>query len=168
MATFLSSTYTLTGAPMATSGQLQTVDSTQKLPACTVVQGTDAVGAFAEYIYLQGVASTIVGSVVTFDEAGVTTLLAASAIGPVAVALAIVDATTEWGWYGLTGTFPTDVVANCADNKYIGRETTDGKVGDGFATGDMIVGAMSRAATTTAAVVNCQFSRGFVTDQLGA
>jgi hypothetical protein len=101
---------------------------------------------------------------VTFDEAGATTLLAANAVGPVAVALAIVDSTSEYGWYGIYGTFPTDVVANCADNAKLGRETTDGKVGDGFAAGDAITGAVSRAATTSAAVVNCQFAYPSVND----
>jgi hypothetical protein len=32
----------------------------------------------------------------------------------------------------------------------------------------MILGAISRAATTAAAVVNCQFYRPFVNDQSGA
>ena len=40
-----------------------------------------------EYILLGGVASTVIGSPVTFDENGSTTLLAANAVGPVAVAM---------------------------------------------------------------------------------
>lgn len=167
MSTFAAPFNTITGAPLASSGAPGTVDSKQKFPAGMRVAGTDAVGGYAEYVYLAGCASTIVGSVVTYDETGATALIAANAIGPVAVATGITVAST-WGWYGVVGTFPTDVVANCADNKYIGRETTDGKVGDGFATGDMIQGAVSRAATTTAAVVNCQFFNPFVNDQSGA
>ena len=144
----------ITGAPMASSGQLGVVDTVQQFPLGTVVQGTDAVGGFAEYIYLKGVASTIVGSVVTFDEAGVTALITATSVGPVAVATAITVAST-FGWYGYTGTFPTDVVANCADNAKLGRETTNGKVGDSYAAGYQIVGAVSRNSTTAAAVINC-------------
>ena len=41
-----------------------------------------------EYIFMRGVASTIKGSWVTWDEDKVTTLLAANAKGPVAVAMA--------------------------------------------------------------------------------
>ena len=115
------------------------------------------VGGYAEYVYLQGVASTIVGSVVTYDEAGLTTLITATSVGPVAVATAITVAST-FGWYGITGTFPTDVVANCADNAKLGRETTNGKVGDSYAAGSQIVGAVSRNSTTAAAVINCQFN----------
>lgn len=136
------------------------VHSTKKYRLLT--RKRDAAGN--EFIYLKGVASTIVGSVVTFDEAGVTTLIAANAVGPVAVAQAIVDAATKFGWYGIYGTFLTDVVANCADNGKLGRETTDGKVGDGAAAGDNIYGAVARAATTAAAVILCQFTYPSVND----
>ena len=129
--------------------------------------GLDATGNSAEFIYLKGATSTIVGSVVTFDEAGATALIAANAKGPVAVAMGIVDSSTKGGWYCVQGTVPTDVVANCADNDTLGRETTDGKVGNGFASGDMIANFFSRAATTGAAVINCQIDHGFVSDNLG-
>jgi hypothetical protein len=151
----------ITGAPMASSGQLGVVDTVQQFPLGMRVSGTDAVGGYAEYVYLKGVASTIVGSVVTYDEAGVTALITATSVGPVAVATAITVAST-FGWYGVTGTFPTDVVANCADNAKLGRETTNGKVGDSYAAGYQIMGAVSRAATTAAAVVNCQFNNPWV------
>ena len=130
--------------------------------------GIDTTGNTAEYIYLGGCASTIVGSVVLYDEAGTTALITAGPIGLVAVATAITDAVTEFGWYGIAGTFLTDVVANCADNAALGRETTDGKVGDGFATGDMILGSVSRAATTAAAVILCSFLYPAVNSQTGA
>jgi hypothetical protein len=153
--------YLLTGGPLASAGEVGVVYTSAPMPLGTVVTGTDALGNFAEYVMLKGVASTIVGSVVNYDEAGVTALITASSVGPVAVACAICDSTSEYAWYGITGTFPTDVVANCADNAKLGRETTDGKVGDSFAAGYQIVGAVSRAETTGAAVVNCQFNRGF-------
>ncbi len=154
----------ITGNSQAAIGQPGEVDSSARNELGKRVGGVDASGNDAEFIYLQGVGSTIVGSVVTFDEAGATTLLAANAVGPVAVALAIVDSTSKYGWYGIYGTFPTDVVANCADNAKLGRETTDGKVGDGFTAGDAITGAVSRSATTAAAVVNCQFAYPSVND----
>jgi hypothetical protein len=150
-----------TGYPLASVAGPGQIDTVQRFPFGMVIAGTDSVGGFAEFVYLKGVASTIVGSVVNYDELGVSSLLAAGSVGPVAVALAIVDAATKFAWYGIYGTFPTDVVANTADNAKLGRETTDGKVGDGFAAGDQLVGAISRAATTAAAVVNCQFFRAF-------
>jgi hypothetical protein len=149
-------------------GQPGDVHTTAQNPVGTRCKGIDVTGGGAEYIYLKGVASTIVGSVVTFDEAGVSTLIAANAKGPVAVATAITDSTSKWGWYGIQGTFATDVVASCNDNATIGRETTDGKVGDGRAAGDEIANAFSRNSTTGAAVINCQFDHSFVNDFLGA
>jgi hypothetical protein len=135
------------------------------------VYGTDALGNAAEYIYLTGVASTIVGSVVTYDNAGVTALIVADASGPVAVAMAITVAST-FGWYCIQGTIPVDVVANsaaCATTaKNPGRETTDGKVGDGRAAGDEINNFFQRVATTAAAVVNCQIDHPFVNNFTGA
>ena len=158
----------ITGPRVGAVGQPGEVHTTQKNALGAIAYGYDANGTPAVYVYLKGVASTIVGSVVTYDEAGVSTLLVAGAIGPVAVATAIVDSTSEYGWYGIYGLFPTDVVANSADNSAVGRETTDGKVGDGFATGDMILGSVSRAATTDAAVVNVQYMWPFVNSQVGA
>lgn len=167
MAAFYAQPYLLTGAVMATSGQIGVVDTVQQFPIGTVVAGTDVLGGYAEYIYLQGIGSTIVGSVVTYDETGLTALIAANAIGPVAVATALTVAAT-FGWYARVGTFPVDMVANVADNSNLGRETTNGKVGDGFATGDMIIGMIARAAVTTAAVSNCQLYNPLVNDQSGA
>ncbi len=157
----------ITGPMLAGTGRPGDVDTVARNVVGTRAMGTDTTGNTAEYIYLLGVASTIVGSVVTFDEAGVTTLLAANAKGPVAVATGITVAST-WGWYGIQGTFLTDVVANCADNATIGRETTDGKVGDNRAAGDQIANAFSRAATTAAAVILCQFDHSYVDDFMGA
>lgn len=155
----------------ASLGNLADVDTSARNPLGTRVRGTDATGNSAEYIYLTGVGSTIVGSVVTYDNAGLTTLIVADANGPVAVAMAITVAST-FGWYCIQGTVPTDVVANslaaAAGGKNPGRETTDGKVGDGRAAGDEINNFFQRTTTTAAAVVNCQIDHPFVNNFTGA
>ena len=122
-------------------------------------------------IYLQGVANLVAGDAVTYDEAGVTTLLAANAKGPVAFASATTDATTEYGWFYLTA--PKGVtlngVASIADNGTVGKETTDGKLGDGRVAGDQIIGAIARSATSGAGDVTVQIVDGpFVDDFQGA
>lgn len=150
------------------SGQLGDVDTTQR----------NDIGARAfdnlgnEYIYLKGVASTIVGSVVTFSGlTGLTALIVADMSGPVAVATGLTVAST-WGWYAIYGIVPVDVVANSAavatTAKNPGRETTDGKVGDGRAAGDEIIGFIQLAATTAAAVTNCQLNYPSVNNFTGA
>lgn len=157
----------ITGATLAAVGAPGDVHTTARNPVGMRAFGSDTTGNTAEYIYLKGIGSTIVGTVVTFDEAGVTTLIAANAKGPVAVATGLTVAST-FGWYGLQGTFLTDVVANSADNSTIGRETTDGKVGDGRAAGDQISNCFQRAATVAAAVVLCQFDHSYIDDFMGA
>lgn len=154
----------LTGqGPIGHHADTSTVDTSAKVAVGTRVRDVSG----NEYIYLQGVASTVAGSAVTFDEAGVTTLLAANAIGPVAIAQAATVANT-FGWYGIFGTFTADGVANIADNALLGRETTDGKLGDGEATGDQILGMISRSATTGAGPVTVQCWYPHVNDATGA
>lgn len=140
------------------------VDSVQKFRFGTRKRHYDG----SEWIYLKGVSSLVAYDAVTFDEAGVTTLLAANAKGPVAFAGAALDATTKYGWFCIYGKCYANLVASSADNATIGRETTDGKVGDGRAAGDEICGAFSRTATTTAATGYIQISYPFVNDFTGA
>lgn len=125
-----------------------------------------------EYVYLKGVASTIAGSVVTYDAAGVTTLIVADASGLVAVSMAANTSATNYSWYGIRGRFTTDVVANSAavgtTAKNPGRETSDGKVGDGRAAGDEINNFFQVTATTAAALVPCDISYPFVNNFTGA
>lgn len=147
------------------------VDTAARNPVGLRVKGMDAYGGPAEYIYLVGVASTIVGSVVTFQPDGTTALIVADMSGPVAVATGLTVAST-WGWYCIQGKVLVDVVANSAafatTAKNPGRETTDGKVGDGRAAGDEIANFYQLTATTAAAVVPCMIDHPFVNNFLGA
>jgi len=117
------------------------------------------------YIYMTGVASTIVGSWVTYDELYITTLLVANASGPVAVSMGINVAST-YGWYQILGKAQACTAADCADNAPLGFETTSGYAGDGRAAGDMIYGAISRQGTAggAAAVKTVQIWFPFCTD----
>ncbi len=118
-----------------------------------------------EYIYLTGASSTVLGSWVTYDEAFLTTLLAANAVGPVAVAMAIISSTSYYGWYCIYGECEAKLAANCADNAFLGYETTAGVAGDGQAAGDCITGAVSRDSTTSAAVGTVQVCYPSVNDK---
>jgi len=115
------------------------------------------------YVYMLGVASTIVGSWVTYDELYITTLLVADAKGPVAVSMGI-NVANKYGWYQTDGKASACISADCADNAPLGFETTSGYAGDGRAAGDMIYGAISRATTVAAAVSTVQIWYPFVTD----
>ena len=142
------------------SGSTAAVDTTQQHDFGT--RAFDTAGN--EYIYLTGVASTVLGSWVTFDELGITALLVADAIGSVAVAMAVLDSTSKFGWYCIYGTVEASIAANTAVNTSIGYETSSGVAGDGKGTGDVIYGAVVRDAVITAAVVTCQINYPSVHD----
>src|SRR3990167_3345419 len=139
----------LTGRTQIFSGDTTVIDTVQKHAFLT--RAMDENGN--EYIYLTGVGSTILGSNVTYDEAFLTTLLVTNAVGPVAVAMAIIDSTSKYGWYCIYGECEAALAASCADNAKLGFETTSGYAGDGCAAGDAITGAVSRDATSGSAAV---------------
>ena len=154
----------LTGYSQTFDSDTTTVDTSAKTTILT--RAFDSAGN--EYIYLKGVASTVVGSWVNYDETGTTTLLPANAIGPVAIAMAITDSTSKWGWYQIWGVARAKIAANCGDNASLGREGADGVCGDGRAVGDQLIGAISREATTNAAVATVQINYPYATNALGS
>ena len=80
-------------------------ETTQKHPLGTIVRGVDPTYGEGEFIYLLGVASTAVGSVVTYDLSTRQTVL--SAVGgniarPVAIAMSA-NVAGQYGWYQISG-----------------------------------------------------------------
>ena len=102
-----------------------------------------------EFIYLQGVGSTLANSWVSFDEAHVSTLAVANAKGRVAIAGAAVDATTEYGWYCIYGKFAGKALAAFADNGSVYLTATAGSVDDADVAGDAVLNAWGRSALDT-------------------
>lgn len=102
-----------------------------------------------EYIYLKGIASTVTGSPVTFDENGITGLADGNgtddvAVGPVAIATAAVT-TNQYGWYGRVGAF-TVVSVTTADNARVFLTTTAGTLDDAEVDDYQIIGAVWRSS----------------------
>lgn len=155
----------LVGHPMAVVGDTDAVHDSALNPLGT--PAWDAAGN--EYVYLKGVASTVKGSWVTFDEAAITTLLAANAKGPVAVAMAAIVA-NKFGWYCRRAlSVQAMLAANCADNALVGREGADGVAGDGRSAGDQIYNAITRGATSgSAALTAVQIAYPHVDDIYGS
>ena len=118
-----------------------------------LTEKTDVSGR--KYVYLQGVGSTAVGSAVTFDEAGVTSLVdtdtAATITGPMAVAVAVVDATTEYGWYGIQGSFTAKAADAVADNAAVYATSTAGVLDDAAASIGRVFGAVWRSINDSVA-----------------
>jgi hypothetical protein len=125
------------------------VSTTQMHPLGTIVTAFDETYGSGEFIYLKGVASTVVGSAVTYNLVdGTTTLLVADAIGPVAFAMSVTDAATDFGWYQISGVAvaKSDTVADNA-NVYI--DNTAGQVDDAVVDGDMVHLAKFASASGT-------------------
>ncbi len=127
--------------------------TTQKMPLGSRVQAKDsATTAYGvgEFIYLKGVASTVVGSWVTFNQDDSTTaLLAANAIGPVAVAMSANAASTSHGWYQVFGKAVGLALAAFADNANVYATATAGSVDDTAVAGDRVKNAKGASAVDT-------------------
>jgi len=86
-------------------GQLFTDNATtQQHQLGIIVDGFDPTFGAGEFIYLKGVASTVVGSIVNYDAAYQTALHSSSLSlpRPVAVAMAATVA-NQFGWYQISG-----------------------------------------------------------------
>jgi hypothetical protein len=140
-----------TGGVFASSGaiaRIHTATEGAQNAVGTVVPGLDALGFYAEYIYLKGVASTLAGSWVTYDELGLTTLTAANALGPVAIAQAAI-LLGQFGWYAIWGAHQGLCLASYADNAKVWCTSTAGSVDDADVAVDLITGAVGRSARDT-------------------
>lgn len=101
-----------------------------------------------EYIYLTGVASTAVGSWVTFDELFITTLAVANGKGRVGIAMAATVAST-YGWYQIYGKGSGLCLASYADNAKVWLTSTAGSIDDADVAVDIVVGAVGRSNRDT-------------------
>lgn len=118
------------------------VHTTQKFRLGTRVR--DVAGR--EFIYLKGVGSLVATDWVTFDELHVTTRTVANVKGRAAVAMAAIDATTKFGWFGIYGAF-TGNVATGADNAKVWVSATPGRVDNTDVAVDLVINAVQRSAT---------------------
>ena len=117
---------------------IATTETTQKQPLGTRVRAVDPVYGEGEFIYLVGVASTAIGSWVTYDQDGHTTaLLAANAIGPVAVAMSA-NVASQYGWYQIFGKAIGLALAAYADNGLVYATATAGSIDDAVVAGDRV------------------------------
>lgn len=132
------------GHVSATQGQVTDIDTAQRNPLGT--RCFDDAGN--EYIYLQGIGSTIVGSWVVFTSATfITTLTVANSKGRVAVAQAAVLA-SQFGWYMISG-LATGSVATGAAGAKVWVTATPGRVDNSDVAVDLVAGALQVGATAS-------------------
>lgn len=130
----------------------------------TIVRAKDPDRGEGEFIYLKGVSGTVVGSWVTYNsDDWTTTLTVANAIGPVAVAMSINDATTDYGWYQISGK-ASGLSKTISDNAKVWLTASAGKVDDTSVAGDM-VNICTAASTMSSSLADFEIHRPFVNDR---
>jgi hypothetical protein len=145
--------------------------TTQKLPLGTRVQAFDTAATaygIGEFIYLKGVASTVVGSVVTYaQDDSSTALLVADAIAPIATAMSICVA-GEFGWYQIFGKAVGKGLAGLADNANVYATATAGSIDDAIVAGDRMQNAKTASAldTPSTGLVELEIYYPFINDGL--
>lgn len=119
------------------------------------------------YVYLKGVASTAVGSWVSYDELGVTALLVANALGQVGIAQAANTSATNYSWYLIQGSGSGLCLASYADNAKVWCTSTAGSVDDADVAVDLVDGAIGRSARdTTTGLATFQLMRPFCMNEV--
>lgn len=114
-----------------------------------IIQATDPTYGVGEFIYLKGLDATAVGTWVTYNlDDWSTALLAADAIGPVAIAMSAC-VTGEYGWYQISGKAVGKVLALFADNGNVYATGTAGSVDDAVVAGDLVHNAKGASAIDT-------------------
>lgn len=146
--------------------------TTKKVPLGTIVTavhesttGSTTYGS-GEFIYLLGVASTAIGSWVTYNlDDGSTALLAANAIGPVAIAMSA-NVASQYGWYQISGKAVGKALTGYADNGLVFATATAGSVDDAVVDGDMVHLAKGASALDTPSTGFAEFeiSRPYTDD----
>lgn len=141
--------------------QISDTSTTKNHNLGTMVEAYDSTYGYGRFIYLQGVASTVIGSVVTYDSnsSGLptwTTTLAPSTAGlakPLAVAMSA-NVANQYGWYMVQGT--TIVATNGTFAAAgVGYLAGSGQVTSTQANGKQLVNFVSLSATGTPAANQC-------------
>lgn len=138
----------------------------QAHPLGTIIRAYDATLGEGEFIYLEGVASTVVGSIVEYDPVNATTTLApatASLNNPLAVAMSA-NVASQFGWYQIGGVAQiakTAVKINPASKIFLAGS---GQVNSTSVAGKQVFNAKTvNAATVTSAatLLNVLINRPF-------
>ena len=146
--------------PVIGGQPIATTETTQYHPIGTIVKAKDTTYGEGEFVYLKGVASTVVGSAVIYDQyANTTTLAVAGSRGPVAIAMSA-NVASQYGWYQIGGSAVIKAGTVAANgNVYV--TATAGTVDDAVVAGDKIDGARFKTAdgTPSAGLAIAQINR---------
>jgi hypothetical protein len=126
-------------------------DTVKRHALGTIVRAIDPTLGGGEFIYLQGIGSTIVGSIVNYDDGFVTALNTSAVTGPprpLAVAMSA-NVASQYGWYMIAG---MAVVAKASTVSFADGAQLGATAGFAVAavTGTVIHGAVVRTVASAA------------------
>lgn len=160
--------YSIT-VPYIGAQPIANTETTQKHPLGTVVRAVDPTYGEGEFIYLLGVASTVVGSAVAYDTATYQTKLApvgSNKPEPIAFAMSA-NVASQYGWYQISGNARAAKTSGLAlaSNAAVGVLTA-GKIaatGSGKEVQGALTVAKSTASTLVTLVINRPHMQGRIT-----
>lgn len=144
-------------------------DAAAAVAVGTILTAVDPTYGAGEFIYLKGLDATARGTWVTYNlDDGSTALLAANAIGPVAIAMGA-TVTGTWGWYQISGKAVGKALTGYLDNALVFSTATAGSVDDTVVDGDMVHLAKGASAVDTPSTGLAEFeiSRPYTDDIAG-
>lgn len=124
------------------------------LPVGTIARGFDATNGFGEFVYVNGVGSLAVGSLVTWNPVDKTTTIVTSTakLGfPVAVSMAANTTTTSYSWAQISGV--ASVLKTAVAVAKLARIAVSGTTGSVFGAstaGKFVMGAVAVNSTVSA------------------
>ena len=143
--------YTIVSPQLAGYQPIAVTDTTQNHKLGTKVNAIDPTYGEGTFIYLKGIASTAVGSLVDYDQYLATTALAPATggMGEVAVAMSA-NVASQYGWYQVVGSAavaaPNPTVAGA---EVFMLAATPGSVDDTAVNGEQILNAKFSTSTGT-------------------
>lgn len=132
------------------------------------VQMKDPTYGVGEFIYLKGVANTVVGSVALIaPDDWSTSLAVANDKGKLCTAMSV-NVANQYGWYQIYGKGVAKVLAAFADNGDCYLTSTAGSVDDADVAGDFIRGMKGASAIDTPSTGLAEVELGYPEVQDGA
>jgi len=142
--------------------------SSQLPPLGTIVQAVDPTYGMGEFIFLKGLAATAVGTWVTYNTDDYsTTLLAANAIGPVAVSMSA-NVALQYGWYQISGKAIGLTNGAMVDDSNVYATAAAGTVDDGVVAGDRVKNAKTASTIGSATTGEFEIMRPWMDDAVAA
>lgn len=160
--------YQMKNTPYVVPQGIHVNSATQLMPLGTRIRATDPTYGEGEFVYLKGVASTVIGSLVVINQDDWSTALyTGNAIGEVGFAMSA-SVANEFGWYQIYG--KAVAKSNAAVDNALVYGAATGLVDDAVVAGDRVKNAKfaSGDGTPSTGLAEVEIAYPFVDDASAA